>query len=291
MTTNLVGCSGGSDIPYIPDIPESSCLVVVDVQNDFCPGGSLGVPRGDEVVLVLNAWIRRFRERGLPVVYTKDWHPADHCSFRLKGGPWPPHCVQGLVGSDFHPNLIVEGPVFVKGFDPGREAYSGFEARLQEDETGSKVRTVGRDARVWQVEGLENEGRQFKGCEAEGPKAEGQEAGRGAGYETGHEIGREAGEEAEHEVGREVGQEAGHEAEGLRAELSLLGDWLREKRVKRIYVGGLATDYCVKATVLDGLREGFEVILVKDAVRAVDVNEGDGERAIREMIEAGAEVI
>jgi len=222
MTTDLVGCSGSPDVPYIPDIPEGSCLVVVDVQNDFCPGGSLGVPRGDEVVFVLNAWIRRFQERGLPVVYTKDWHPADHCSFRPKGGPWPPHCVQDSGGSDFHPDLMVKGPVFVKGFDPGREAYSGFEARLQKDETGSIVR----------------------------PEAEGRQAG-----------------------------------------LPLLGEWLRQQRVKRIYVGGLATDYCVKATVLDGLKEGFEVILVKDAVRAVDVNQRDGERAVKEMIEAGAEIV
>lgn len=93
-----------------PNVPDHSCLVVVDVQNDFCPGGALGVPEGDKVVPVLNAWIKRFREQGLPVVYTKDWHPADHCSFKPNGGIWPPHCVQHTHGSDFHPDLMVEGP-------------------------------------------------------------------------------------------------------------------------------------------------------------------------------------
>jgi len=222
MTTDLVEWSGSPEVSHIPDIPDHSCLVVVDVQNDFCPGGSLAVPGGDEVVPILNSWIRRFRERRLPVVYTKDWHPEDHCSFKPNGGPWPPHCVQHSWGSDFHPGLIIEGPVFVKGFDCEREAYSGFQSRLQK----SDAEATGR-------------------------------------------LGPE-------------GQEAGH---------PFLAEWLRRQRVKRLYVGGLATDYCVKATVLDGLKEGFEVVLIKEGVRAVDVNEKDGEKAIGEMARAGASVV
>lgn len=212
-----------ADLPGVPNpsgIPNHSCLVVVDVQNDFCPGGALGVPEGDKVVPVLNAWIKKFREQGLPVVYTKDWHPADHCSFKPNGGIWPPHCVQHTHGSGFHPDLMVEGPVFVKGFVQSLEAYSGFDSRLHPGD--NEAAGIGGDQK------------------SGGP---------------------------------------------------LLGEWLREHGVKRMYVGGLATDYCVKATVLDGLKHGFEVVLVKDAARSVDVNKGDGETAIREMAKAGAVII
>lgn len=125
--------------------------------------------------------------------------------------------MQHTTGSDFHPDLLVEGPVFVKGFMQSREAYSGFDSRLQL---------------------ADNEPASIRGDQ-----------------ETGG---------------------------------PLLGEWLRQQGVKRIYVGGLATDYCVKATVLDGLKAGFEVVLIKDAVRSVDVNEGDGAKAINEMIGAGA---
>jgi len=217
--------------PNQTDVPDYSCLVVVDVQNDFCPGGALAVPEGDRVVPVLNAWIKKFRERGLPVVYTKDWHPADHSSFKPNGGIWPPHCVQHTCGSDFHPDLLVEGTVFVKGFVANREAYSGFDSRLQAAESQVTSQVAG------QVAG--------------NSKASAQEETFGP----------------------------------------LLGEWLRQQGVKRIYVGGLATDYCVKATVLDGLKEGLEVVVIRDAVRAVNVNKGDGDRAIDEMAKAGATVI
>ncbi|MFO7275307.1 MAG: nicotinamidase [Bacillota bacterium] len=191
--------------------PEAA-LVIVDVQNDFCPGGALAVPRGDEVVPVLNGWVEAFTAAGRPVVYTQDWHPEGHISFRERGGPWPVHCVQGTRGADFHPGLAVRGTVFRKGFDRDREAYSGFDGALARGE-------------------------------------------RGVDPGTG------------------------------------LAGWLRERGVRRLYVGGLATDYCVRATVLDGLAAGFEVSVLIPAVRAVDVEPGDGDRALREMQEKGARLV
>ncbi len=196
-------------------------LVVVDVQNDFCPGGSLGVPGGDKVVSVLNDWIRRFGREGLPVAYTLDWHPAGHCSFHEEGGVWPAHCVQDQPGSAFHPGLEVpcagcrsdarsapDSGIFKKGFLSDREAYSGFDGRLD--------------------------------GKSDGPT---------------------------------------------------LGEWLKHRGVTRIYVGGLATDYCVKATVLDGLKQGFRVSIIKEGMRAVDVKPKDGERAIEEMLRSGADLV
>lgn len=187
----------------------SAALVVVDVQRDFCPGGALAVPQGDEVVPVLNRWVEAFAQRGRPVVYTQDWHPENHVSFRQRGGPWPPHCVQGTEGAAFHPQLVLRGTVFRKGFDPDQEAYSGFDGALAEGDRGVRAGTS-------------------------------------------------------------------------------LADWLRQHGVRQLYVGGLATDYCVRATVLDGLNEGFQVTVLVPAVRAVDVRPGDGRRALAEMQARGA---
>lgn len=108
---------------------ERAALIVVDVQNDFCPGGALAVPEGDQVVPVVNALARAFARRGRPVVATQDWHPADHVSFRERGGPWPPHCVQGTPGADLHPELRREPITHVvrKAYRPDQEAYSGFQ--------------------------------------------------------------------------------------------------------------------------------------------------------------------
>ncbi|HEX6989195.1 MAG TPA: bifunctional nicotinamidase/pyrazinamidase [Bacillota bacterium] len=186
-------------------------LIVVDVQNDFCPGGALAVPDGDRVVPVLNSWIDQFHDRGLPVIYTQDWHPVDHCSFTAQGGPWPVHCVQDTPGAAFHPDLRVRGEVFRKAFRTDPDAYSGMEACRVAD-------------------------------------------------------------------GR------------LQAEQTL-PRWLREQGVRRVLVGGLATDYCVRATVLDALREGFQAVVLRDGVRAVDVEPGDGERALDEMARAGAVIL
>lgn len=174
-------------------------LLVVDVQNDFLPGGALGVRHGDGVVAPLNRMIARWRELGLPVVFTRDWHPADHCSFHAQGGPWPPHCVATTPGAQFASSLAVPAGAIItsKGTDPRREAYSAFQG------TG-------------------------------------------------------------------------------------LADILRRRGVRRVIIGGLATDYCVRATGIDARAEGFGYVVLADAVRAVDVNPGDGERALAELAANGA---
>lgn len=183
--------------------PTRDALLVVDMQNDFCPGGALGVSGGDEVVPVLNRYIERFRAAGAPVFATRDWHPAKTKHFEAYGGVWPPHCVQGTPGAAFHAGLALpaDAVVLSKGMDPEEDAYSGFQA---EDASGMAFPVV-----------------------------------------------------------------------------------LGERGVARIYVGGLATDYCVRATALDAAREGFEVAVLGDAIRAVDLAPGDGERAIAEMRDAG----
>jgi nicotinamidase/pyrazinamidase len=179
-------------------------LIIVDVQNDFCPGGALAVSGGDEVVPVLNRAIERFTEAGLPIFATRDWHPEKTNHFKTYGGIWPVHCVQGTRGAEFHAKLKLANDAVVvsKGMAPDEDSYSGFQAT---------------------------------------------------------------------------------DASGTR-----LAELLRRKGIERIIVGGLATDYCVKHTVLDGLSEGFKVVLLTDAIRAVDLNPQDGEVAINEMARAGA---
>jgi nicotinamidase/pyrazinamidase len=180
-------------------IGPGDALLVVDVQYDFLPGGSLGVPEGDRVVPVLNDYIGLFAAAGRPVYATRDFHPSGHCSFAPQGGPWPPHCVQGMHGADLADDLkLPEGtPVIRKGTQVDRDAYSGFD---------------GTD----------------------------------------------------------------------------LGARLRADGVRRLFVGGLATDYCVLCTVKDARAAGFEVRLLTDAIRAVNVTPDDGDRALAEMTAAGA---
>lgn len=106
-----------------------SALVVVDVQNDFCPGGALAVKDGDEVVAPLNKFISAAKSAGLPIFFTRDWHPPDHMSFMSQGGIWPAHCVQDTQGAQFHPGLkLPSGATTIsKGQNPKAEAYSGFQ--------------------------------------------------------------------------------------------------------------------------------------------------------------------
>lgn len=184
--------------------PARDALVIVDVQNDFCPGGALAVPDGDRVVPVLNRYAERFARHGAPVFASRDWHPERTKHFKAHGGVWPPHCVQDTAGADFHPALRLPAgtEVVSKGMDPEADAYSCFQAET---------------------------------------------------------------------------------AEGMPFAAAL-----GERGVGRLFVGGLATDYCVKATVLDALKEGFEVVLLADAVAAVDVAAGDGARALADMTGAGA---
>jgi nicotinamidase/pyrazinamidase len=177
-------------------------LIVVDVQNDFCPGGSLAVAHGDEVVAPLNRLIKEFLDRGEPVFKTRDWHPEKTKHFTAYGGTWPVHCVQDTRGAEFHPDLSDDPRVTVisKGFDESADGYSGFDG-------------------------------------------------------------------------------------------TQLGKMLRDDGVEEVWVGGLATDYCVKETVLDARREGFEVKALADAMRPVNVRPDDGKKALEEMSAAGAEII
>jgi len=183
------------------EIARDDALIVVDVQNDFLPGGALGVNDGDAVVPVLNEWIRIFTSKTLPIFATRDWHPAGHCSFVENRGQWPKHCVAESPGARFAEDLELPDDVSIvhKGTDNEKEAYSGFEGTALAEQL--------------------------------------------------HAIG-----------------------------------------VKRVFVGGLATDYCVLNTVNDALANGFDVVLLTHAIRAVDVNPGDGDRAIESMLERGAKI-
>jgi nicotinamidase/pyrazinamidase len=177
-------------------------LIVVDVQNDFCPGGSLAVAQGDKVVAPLNKLMNEFLDRGEPVYKTRDWHPEKTKHFAIYGGTWPIHCVQNTRGAEFHSDLLDDPRITVisKGFDERADGYSGFDG-------------------------------------------------------------------------------------------TQLAQLLRDEEVKEIWVGGLATDYCVKQTVIDGVHNGFKVKALADAMRAVNVNPADGKKAIDEMKAAGAEIV
>jgi len=120
------GVSSDASTPYRP----GDALIVVDVQRDFCPGGSLAIEHGDEVVPVLNEWIAKAAGAGVPVVASRDWHPADHLSFKPLGGQWPVHCVQGTAGAKFHPDLKLPADALIvtKGDRTDRDQYSAFDA-------------------------------------------------------------------------------------------------------------------------------------------------------------------
>jgi nicotinamidase/pyrazinamidase len=191
-------------------------LLVVDPQVDFCPGGALAVPGGDEVVPLINALAGRFSR----VFVTQDWHPPGHSSFasshrgrqpfetiELAYGPqtlWPDHCVQGTAGAAFHPALRLPGAELVlrKGFHPGIDSYSAF---------------------------VENDRRTPTG----------------------------------------------------------LASYLRERGVRRLFMAGLALDYCVHYSAVDGRRAGFHVVVLEDACRAIDL-QGSLADARRRMAAAGA---
>ena len=103
-------------------------LILVDVQNDFLPGGSLPVPNGNEIIPVLNRYIVLFHAHGLPIFATRDWHPSDHCSFLQQGGSWPPHCVASTPGAAFPASLELPPDIHIvsKAATPEKDAYSGF---------------------------------------------------------------------------------------------------------------------------------------------------------------------
>lgn len=175
----------------------SKALLIIDFQNDFCPGGALAVEEGDRIAEPIRRLVPAFDH----VFATRDWHPPDHASFETEGGPWPVHCVRGTPGAELHPSMAevdIEAIVDV-GRERDDEGYSGFES-------------------------------------------------------------------------------------------SDLAEIMRARGVEEVAVCGLATDYCVRASAIDACREGFRVTVVEDAIRAVDVKEGDGERALADMRAAGAEV-
>jgi len=176
----------------------TDALLVVDVQNDFLPGGALGIHGGDAIVEPLNRVLAAWRSHGLPVFLSRDWHPPGHCSFAAQGGPWPVHCVAGSPGAAFAPSLdVAPGDVVISKATRGdKEAYSALDG-------------------------------------------------------------------------------------------TPLADALRARTTTRLFVGGLATDYCVRATGLDARAAGLEVVVLSDAVCAVNVHPGDGERAMRDLAAAG----
>jgi nicotinamidase/pyrazinamidase len=188
-----------------------SAMVIIDVQNDFCPGGALAVADGDAVVAPLNELARRFNAAGAPVIATQDWHPAGHCSFASTGREpqegevlWPDHCVQNTAGADFHKDLDMKPVTLVlrKGFRPTVDSYSAF---------------------------FENDRRTATG----------------------------------------------------------LAGFLKGLDVETVYLGGLATDYCVFFSAMDAAKRGFTVYLLEDAVRSVNYPEGSVEKALDTMQRAG----
>jgi nicotinamidase/pyrazinamidase len=182
-------------------------LVVVDVQNDFCPGGALGVPDGDAVVPVLNRTIEEFHREGSRVFASRDWHPAATRHFKEYGGIWPVHCVENTQGAAWHPGLKLpeDAVILSKGTDPRKEGYSVFEAQ---------------DA-------------------------------RGDAFD----------------------------------------DLLRKEKVKELFIGGLATDYCVRETALEALKRGYAVTVLVGAVRGVDLKPGDSDKALAELAARGARLL
>ncbi|MDR2343104.1 MAG: bifunctional nicotinamidase/pyrazinamidase [Spirochaetaceae bacterium] len=194
---------------------QKSALLEIDVQNDFCPGGSLAVADGDKVAAPLNEIARRFAAAGAPVIATQDWHPAGHCSFASTGRTpdenevlWPDHCVQGTAGAAFHPDLDTRPVTLIvrKGFRQSMDSYSAF---------------------------FENDRKT---------------------------------------------------ATGLAAYLSGLG-------VDTVYLGGLATDYCVFFSAMDAVKLKFTVYLLGAAVRGVNYPEGSVEKALKAMESSGVTVL
>lgn len=184
------------------ELKTGDALIIVDVQNDFLPGGSLGVTDADQIIAPLNAYACKFAGIHLPVFATRDWHPHKHCSFKEQGGLWPPHCVANTDGAEFSKDLKLPADTRIvsKAIYPDNDVYSGF--------------------------GSTN-----------------------------------------------------------------LHGKLTEMEIKRVFIGGLATEYCIKATVQDALNHGYETYYLRDAIRAVNVKPRDGETAEEKMIMSGAKVI
>jgi nicotinamidase/pyrazinamidase len=185
---------------------DRSSLVIVDMQYDFLPGGSLPVAGGDDVIDTLNRYIDVFEASGRPILATRDWHPAETTHFKAHGGVWPAHCVQGTHGAEFHADLrLPESTIVIsKGMGATEDAYSGFQGV---DVSGLPMAAV-----------------------------------------------------------------------------------LQELGVDHLYIGGVATDYCTVATTLSALDNGFDVTVLLDTIRGINLKPGDIEKAIADMVRNGAEV-
>lgn len=188
-------------------LQRGDALSVTDMQNDFLPGGALGVPGGDKIIPLVNRATALFKKGDCTIFFTRDWHPPDHCSFKNQGGPWPAHCVQNTPGAEFSSALdIPAGSIIIsKATEKNSEQYST---------------VYGKDA---------------KG--------------------------------------------------------NTQGVLMQKSGVGRLFVAGLATDYCVLNSAKDALAKGYEVYVLTDAISAVDVNPGDGKKALNEMIRAGATMV
>jgi nicotinamidase/pyrazinamidase len=121
--------TGPSTPSSIPQPDRQSALLLVDPQNDFFPSGAMSNPEGDNLIPVINAYIKHFSRHGWPILATRDWHSSNHCSFIEQGGLYPPHCVQGSRGAQFHSDLVMPPGMMVisKGTDPKKDSRSGFE--------------------------------------------------------------------------------------------------------------------------------------------------------------------
>ena len=183
----------------------NAALLIVDYQNDFCPGGALGVSGGDKIAATLNEYIKFFQKEECVIIASRDWHPPVTSHFKKFGGDWPRHCIQNSVGARFNPKLELPNNAIIisKGMRADEDSYSAFDGFDEDDKP--------------------------------------------------------------------------------------LNDILKEHNIYTIYIGGLATDYCVKSTVLDALGYGFKVRILMDAVKGVDLNPDDSKKAIDQMLKAGAE--
>lgn len=181
------------------DMKTGDALLIIDLQNDFCPGGALPIEEGNKVIPIINEWIQKAVNHNIPVYASRDWHPKRHISFKEEGGKWPPHCIQDSNGAQFHGRLILpdQTVIVTKGVRFDKDQNSAF------DETG-------------------------------------------------------------------------------------LGVYLQRKGIERLFICGLALDVCVLATVMDGLRLGFKVMLILNATRPV--TQSGGAAAVEQMKNAGVQV-
>uniref|UniRef100_A0A7J3QDM1 nicotinamidase n=1 Tax=Ignisphaera aggregans TaxID=334771 RepID=A0A7J3QDM1_9CREN len=171
-------------------------LIIVDMQNDFMPSGALPIENAHTIIPIINKYIKLFKDFGGTIVATRDWHPSNHISFNIRGGPWPPHCIQNTKGAEFHPLLELPSNTIVisKATDENKEAYSGFDS-------------------------------------------------------------------------------------------TELDSILKARKVKRVFICGVATEYCVKATAIDAINLGYQTFILIDAIKGV--NKIDSERVINELLSYG----